>query len=64
MGRYSLTKKRRDVEKEVAARLRVGLGGDDGFERFNIAPTQEVVAVVQNRDGRRARLLRWGLVPF
>jgi putative SOS response-associated peptidase YedK len=64
MGRYSLTKRRKDVEKEIAARLRVRLRGDEGYERFNIAPTQEVLAVVQNRDGRRARLLRWGLVPF
>src|SRR5215211_11533 len=64
MGRYSLTKRRKDVEKELAARLRVRLRGEEGFERFNIAPTQEVLAVVQNRDGRRARLLRWGLVPF
>jgi putative SOS response-associated peptidase YedK len=28
-----------------------------------VAPTQEVLAIVQNRDGRRARLLRWGLIP-
>ena len=64
MGRYSLTKRRRDVEKEIAARLRVRLRGEEGYERFNIAPTQEVLAIVHNRDGRRARLLRWGLVPF
>ena len=64
MGRYSLTKRRKDVEKEIAARLRIRLRGEEGFERFNIAPTQEVLALVQNRDARRARLLRWGLVPF
>jgi putative SOS response-associated peptidase YedK len=64
MGRYSVTKKRKDLEKEIADRLRVRLGGEEGYERYNIAPTQEVLTVVQNRDGRRARLLRWGLVPF
>ena len=33
-------------------------------ERFNIAPTQEVPAVTQGRDGeRKLRMLRWGLVP-
>jgi putative SOS response-associated peptidase YedK len=64
MGRYSLTKKRKDVEKEIAARLRVRLRGEEGYERFNVAPTQEVLAIVQNRDGRDALLLRWGLVPF
>jgi SOS response associated peptidase (SRAP) len=36
---------------------------DRGIERFNIAPTQEVLAVVQDRDGRRIEELRWGLVP-
>jgi putative SOS response-associated peptidase YedK len=64
MGRYSLTKKRKDLEAEIADRLRVRLRGEEGYERFNVAPTQDVLAVVHNRDGRRARLLRWGLVPF
>jgi putative SOS response-associated peptidase YedK len=63
VGRYSLTKRRKDVEKEIAQRLRVRPVGGEVYERFNVAPTQEVLAVVQNRDGRRARLLRWGLVP-
>ena len=63
MGRYSITKRRKDVEQEVAARLRVRLKRDDVYERFNVAPTQDVPAVVQNRRGRRAEVLRWGLVP-
>jgi putative SOS response-associated peptidase YedK len=63
MGRYSLTKKRKDVEREVAAKLRVNLDGVDAFERYNVAPTQEVPAIVQDRHGRRVELLRWGLVP-
>jgi putative SOS response-associated peptidase YedK len=36
---------------------------DDGFERFNIAPTQEVLAAVEDERGRRLQELRWGLVP-
>jgi len=33
-------------------------------ERFNIAPTQEVPAVTQGREGdRKLRMLRWGLIP-
>jgi SOS response associated peptidase (SRAP) len=36
---------------------------DSGFERFNIAPTQEVLAVVDDRDGRRIEKPRWGFVP-
>jgi putative SOS response-associated peptidase YedK len=33
--------------------------------RYNIAPTQDVLAVRRDRTGsRQARLLRWGLVPY
>jgi putative SOS response-associated peptidase YedK len=64
IGRYSITKRRKDVEREVASKLRVRLGGgDQAYERFNVAPTEEVPAIVQDRRGRRSELLRWGLVP-
>jgi putative SOS response-associated peptidase YedK len=64
IGRYSITKRRKDVEREVASKLRVRLGGgEEAYERFNVAPTQDVPAVVQDRHGRRSELLRWGLVP-
>jgi putative SOS response-associated peptidase YedK len=64
IGRYSITKRRKDVEKEIAARLRVRLDArDDAYGRHNVAPTEEVPAIVQDRDGRRGELLRWGLVP-
>jgi putative SOS response-associated peptidase YedK len=63
VGRYSITKRRKDVEREVASKLRVRLAGEQAYERFNVAPTQDVPAVVQDRHGRRAELLRWGLVP-
>jgi putative SOS response-associated peptidase YedK len=32
-------------------------------ERYNVAPTQVVAAVVQREDGRTIEALRWGLVP-
>jgi putative SOS response-associated peptidase YedK len=63
VGRYSITKKRKDVEREVASQLRVGLSCEEAYGRFNVAPTQDVPAVVQDDRGRRAELLRWGLVP-
>jgi putative SOS response-associated peptidase YedK len=31
--------------------------------RYNIAPTQEVLAVNETGDGREMRFFRWGLVP-
>jgi putative SOS response-associated peptidase YedK len=76
-GRYTLTKKEHDA---LASRFEAKLGakvtesvttsdgkkhGPAGVGRFNIAPTQQVLAVV--RDGedaeREMRLLRWGLLP-
>src|SRR5262249_50596570 len=32
--------------------------------RYNIAPTQDVLAVVQRETNREARMLQWGLIPF
>ena len=52
------------MEREIASKLRMKLGGGgDVYERFNVAPTQNVPAVVQDRHGRRSEILRWGLVP-
>jgi len=40
---------------------------DEVFElepRYNIAPTQDVPAITQSREGdRKLRMLRWGLIP-
>jgi putative SOS response-associated peptidase YedK len=64
-GRYSNTGKRSDeLQQAMAERLGVLQPASDyGFERFNIAPTQEVLAAVQDGEGRRVEELRWGLVP-
>ena len=64
-GRYTLKTRRSD---ELQAKLTETLGLETppptrGFERFNIAPTQQVLAVVDDRAGRRIEELRWGLVP-
>lgn len=32
--------------------------------RYNVAPSQAVPFVLQDREGRRAELVKWGLVPF
>jgi putative SOS response-associated peptidase YedK len=64
-GRFTNTKGKSDeLEQKLAARLGVKQPeGDRGWERFNVAPTQEVLAVVEDDAGRRMDLLRWGLVP-
>lgn len=59
-GRYTLT---------TSDRQRLGerfgaIMPDEGLARFNVAPTESVVAVVVGRTGEReAHALRWGLVP-
>ena len=37
---------------------------DQGTRRFNVAPTEEVLAIVAPHGEPEARLLRWGLVPL
>lgn len=32
--------------------------------RYNIAPTQDVLTVVEREKTREARMLQWGLIPF
>jgi putative SOS response-associated peptidase YedK len=64
-GRFSNTRKKSD---ELHVKLAEMLGvpqpeSGRGFERFNIAPTQEVVSVVDDEEGRRMQALRWGLIP-
>ncbi|HUN78457.1 MAG TPA: SOS response-associated peptidase [Solirubrobacteraceae bacterium] len=49
--------------QEVNARLHVPIPTAEGTRRYNIAPTEEVLAVVAPHGESEARLLRWGLVP-
>lgn len=57
-ARFSLKARPGDLEK-VFGTLPPGYR-----PRYNIAPTQEVLAVVGEEAGPRARFLRWGLIPF
>jgi len=55
-GRFTLTAgQRSSLEARFGASL-----PDGGLERFNVAPTESVLAVCAGPEGR---LLRWGLVP-
>jgi putative SOS response-associated peptidase YedK len=64
-GRFTNTQSKSDeLQQKLAAKLGIEQPEDDrGYERFNISPTQEVLAVVEDQDGRRVEDLRWGLVP-
>jgi putative SOS response-associated peptidase YedK len=58
-GRYTNTA----GPAELNDRFRVPISSDAGTRRFNIAPTEEVLAIVSPKGEPEARLLRWGLVP-
>ncbi|MCL2769149.1 MAG: SOS response-associated peptidase [Solirubrobacterales bacterium] len=58
-GRYTNTR----GPEELNDRFHVPIESDAGTRRFNIAPTEEVLAIVAPKGEREARLLRWGLVP-
>jgi putative SOS response-associated peptidase YedK len=58
-GRYTNTA---GVE-ELNDRFKVPISGEGGTRRFNVAPTEEVLAIVAPKGKAEARLLRWGLIP-
>ena len=49
---------------EIAERFNVVLPFLDVFHKsYNIAPSHSVLAIINTNIGRRAGLLRWGLIP-
>jgi putative SOS response-associated peptidase YedK len=49
--------------QELNERFNVPFSTEAGTHRYNIAPTEEVLAIVAPKGEPEARLLRWGLVP-
>jgi len=59
-GRFTLTTDLDQVEERFSFRRTA----DASFTpRYNIAPSQPVLAVIKDGDERRAGFLRWGLIP-
>jgi putative SOS response-associated peptidase YedK len=59
-GRYTNTAGIDEINDHFA----VSLKGEAGTRRFNVAPAEEVLALVAPLNGEvEPRLLRWGLVP-
>jgi putative SOS response-associated peptidase YedK len=48
---------------ELSEGLRLPISSGEGTRRFNIAPTENVLAVVAPKGKQEARVLRWGLIP-
>lgn len=51
------------IEKFNLSIGKIGEGVAEHPARYNIAPTQPVVTIFEERGEREARLMRWGLVP-
>jgi putative SOS response-associated peptidase YedK len=58
-GRYTNTA----GPEELNDRFRIPIPSPEGTRRFNIAPTENVLALVAPKGRTEARILRWGLVP-
>ncbi|MCS6937298.1 MAG: SOS response-associated peptidase [Candidatus Bipolaricaulota bacterium] len=57
-GRFTLTLDAAQIERRFNASLPAGYK-----PRYNIAPTQEVLALLSEFQGRHLQALRWGLIP-
>jgi putative SOS response-associated peptidase YedK len=58
-GRYTNTA----GPEELNDRFHVPIPSTEGTRRYNVAPTEQVLAIVEKERVRRAELMRWGLVP-
>jgi putative SOS response-associated peptidase YedK len=58
-GRFAQPRSSDELARLFRARPVTDLAGD----RFNVAPTDEVAAIVEHHGDRRLDVFRWGLVP-
>jgi putative SOS response-associated peptidase YedK len=61
-GRFTQTRSVESVAEHFAAQLAPGVAAGQR-RRFNIAPTNDVLAVRNVEEGRQIRVLKWGLIP-
>jgi putative SOS response-associated peptidase YedK len=63
-GKFRQTRSEKLLQRQFDAELNEALADFDILLRFNIAPTQPVVAIKQERGKpRRLTIMRWGLIP-
>jgi putative SOS response-associated peptidase YedK len=62
-GRYTLHTEKEALAKRFALDPSELDALGEWKPRYNIAPTQPVLAIVERDDRRQPRLMRWGLVP-
>lgn len=59
-GRYTLT----TPSSFLQTRFKFLMKGVGPSERYNIAPTQDVLVISSDERRRQASMMRWGLIPF
>jgi len=62
-GRYSTTVGPEEIGKQIGKPLGVRISEQAGRPAYNIAPTDDVLAIVAPEGKPEARMVRWGLVP-
>ena len=63
-GRFTLKNLDRLLDRLKARGIDVDGINDLVVPRYNIAPTQEILTVVERESTREARFLQWGLIPY
>ena len=64
-GRFTLKTPPAEWGQLLLPRLDVSSIVNDWQPRYNVAPTQDIVAILQSDPGAyRAQFMRWGLIPF
>jgi putative SOS response-associated peptidase YedK len=58
-GRFTMFAEEKEIEERFQLKLDVPL-----TKSYNIAPSQQVLAITEGEDGRQANFFRWGLIPF
>jgi len=61
-GRFVSARKRLELLEQFAVER--DSVGEDRQPDYNVAPTKRIYAVLDHKEDRELRLVRWGLVPF
>jgi putative SOS response-associated peptidase YedK len=60
-GRYTNTLSRGDLQEH----FRTNIAGEMGTRRYNVAPTEDILAIALGAQGeRKAGVVKWGLIPW
>jgi putative SOS response-associated peptidase YedK len=58
-GRFTIFSEKKEIEERFQLKIEIPIS-----KRYNIAPSQQILAITQEDEERKANLFRWGLIPF